>query len=96
MHTLPTRLIDPTKTPPPPAVESQEAIEVLLNLDFAKVVQFEAAAPSSRPNSSSGSVNAVADDDGTLPWATPSERTLASGTCKQWVTGRTSDLHMHA
>jgi len=80
VHTLPTKLFDPTKTPPQVHHDSTDAIDVLLNLSFAKVVQFETAAPNSRPSSSAGgSPTKANDDDGTIPWATPSERTLAAG-----------------
>lgn len=75
VHTLPTRLVDPTKTPPQ-INHAAEAIETLLNLNFAKVVAFEAVTPNSRPTSSAGPTS---DTDEGIPWATPSERTLAAG-----------------
>jgi hypothetical protein len=77
VNTLPTHLIDPTRTPPQIS-HAPDSIDTLLNLDFAKVVAFEAGAPNSRPGSSS-SITDSDKEDGTLPWGTPSERTLAAG-----------------
>ncbi|KAF2664677.1 hypothetical protein BT63DRAFT_95402 [Microthyrium microscopicum] len=78
VHTLPTHLIDPTRTPPQSS-HAPDSIDTLLNLDFAKVVAFEVGAPNSRPGSSSGITDSDNKEDGTLPWGTPSERTLAAG-----------------
>jgi hypothetical protein len=76
VNTLPSKLADPTRTPPQ-ASHSDDAIETLLTLDFAKVVSFED--PSHRPGSSRSDRSFNDHDQSSLPWTTPTERTLAAG-----------------
>jgi hypothetical protein len=76
VHTHPSKLADPTRTPPQ-IPHSDDAIETLLTLDFAKVVSFED--PSARPGSSRSESSFTSQDHTSLPWTTPTERTLAAG-----------------
>jgi hypothetical protein len=83
VHTLPPKLLDPTRTPPQVA-HPPDAIEILFHAASAKVVAFEAPTSSSRPSSRSG-VKAGEQDNqfltnGSLPWISSTERTLAAGT----------------
>jgi Inheritance of peroxisomes protein 1 len=84
VHTLPSKLFDPTRTPPQIA-HAADAIETLFQVGFAKVVTFDAPTASSRPSSRSGAKQSVEqdapfDNDGSLPCSSPTERTLAAGT----------------
>jgi Inheritance of peroxisomes protein 1 len=80
VHTLPPSLVE-RATSPSHGNHAADTIESLFTIHFAKVVAFEVAASRSRPGASSGLRGADADgSDGTLPWASPTERTLAAGT----------------
>lgn len=78
VHTLPSKFIDPTQTPPQ-IPHSDDAIETLISLDFARVVSFED--PNARPGSSRSerSFNVHDHSHASVPWTTPTERTLAAG-----------------
>jgi hypothetical protein len=80
VHTLPTKLVDPSRSSPTAASPSADSVETLFVHPSAKVVSFTTATP--RPGSSSGR-RASTDDSGgstgTLSWMSPSERTLAAG-----------------
>ncbi|KAF2402198.1 hypothetical protein EJ06DRAFT_554876 [Trichodelitschia bisporula] len=71
VHTLPTKLIAPASEQ---ASSAAGSVETLFASSVAKVVSFSVPAAARRPASAG-----AGDVDGTLPWAYPTERTLASG-----------------
>jgi Inheritance of peroxisomes protein 1 len=89
VQTLPPKLFDPTRTPPQ-INHGADAIETLFYVTSAKVVAFDAPTSSSRPNSQSGArttdQSSQLNDDGSLSWISPTERTLAAGTSNWFET----------
>ncbi|KAF2436039.1 hypothetical protein EJ08DRAFT_691932 [Tothia fuscella] len=81
VHTLPSKLIDPSRSSPKTGSPGADTVETLFVHPSAKVVSFTTAT-TARPGSSSGrrpSVDINATSTGTLSWTSPSERTLAAG-----------------
>ncbi|KAI9723743.1 MAG: hypothetical protein M1812_001043 [Candelaria pacifica] len=77
--TLPTRLTESPNAANPTRREA-EGIEILFAHSSGKIVSFSPNSSTSRPNSSSGHTNRDWEDAvGTLPWASPTERTIAAG-----------------
>ncbi|KAI9779966.1 MAG: hypothetical protein M1835_004600 [Candelina submexicana] len=77
--TLPTRLTESPNAGKPTRREA-EGIEILFAHTSGKIVSFSPNSSTSRPNSSSGQASRDREDAvGTLPWASPTERTIAAG-----------------
>ena len=79
-----------------PEIGAADGIETLYTHPTASVIKFSTSGPASRPSSSSGSPRPRAGEEsaGKLPWASPTERTLASGPLEIYrVPGSVSFLH---
>ncbi|KAF2102239.1 hypothetical protein NA57DRAFT_73671 [Rhizodiscina lignyota] len=82
--TVPTKLIEGHSTSSPTSatgtVGTDKDLEILFAHVSGKIVSFTTSSSTSRPSSSS-SRGTAADKDviGTLPWASPTERTVAAG-----------------
>ncbi len=77
--TLPTRLTELPNAGTPTRREA-EGIEILFSHSSGKIVSFSPNSSTSRPNSSSSHTGRDKEDAvGTLPWASPTERTIAAG-----------------
>ena len=74
--TAPTKFTDSLRTGPN-AIPTAESVETLFVYPNAKVVSFTISKVPSRPNSSSGPPGSATQ---ALPWTSPTERTLATGT----------------
>lgn len=81
--TLPTRFSSPSTPSESPA--SADGVEILFNHSFAKVVLFTTAASLSRPSSSASNRTVLRDQPptDTIPWVSPTESTVAAGTCNR-------------
>lgn len=97
--TVPPKLSASTRTKPTAEIGAANGIETLYVHPSANVIKFSTSSPSSRPSSSSGRVSSGAaqaklDEAGTLPWASPTERTMAAGPLEIYrVPGSVSFLH---
>ena len=99
--TVPTRLttIASPRNGPPAEIGAADGIETLYVHPRASIIKFSTASSGSRPSSSSGSPRSFPNHQstGTLPWASPTERTLAAGPLEIYrVPGSVSFLHSGA
>jgi hypothetical protein len=94
--TVPPRLTVSTRTNPTPEIGAADGIETLYVHPSASIIKFNTGG--SRPSSSSGSPRAKqTDSSGTLPWAYPTESTVAVGPMEIYrVPGSVSFLHSGA
>jgi hypothetical protein len=94
--TLPPKLNISTRNTPNPEIGAADGIETLYVHPAASIIKFNTGA--SRPGSSSGSPLARhGESSGTLPWAYPTEGTLAVGPMEIYrVPGSVSFLHSGA
>jgi hypothetical protein len=94
--TLPPKLNIATRNTPNPEIGSADGIETLYVHPAASIIKFNTGA--SRPGSSSGSPLARhGESSGTLPWAYPTESTLAVGPMEIYrVPGSVSFMHSGA
>ncbi|QDS71847.1 hypothetical protein FKW77_009941 [Venturia effusa] len=80
VNTLPSKLSSSSLRSSPNAGASPDSVETLFVHTGTKVVSFTAqSSPSTRPGSSSGRRDGQDAASGTLPWDSPSERTMAAG-----------------
>nr|POE93371.1 hypothetical protein CFP56_19383 [Quercus suber] len=95
--TLPTKMTSPNVLPPTAGIGAADGIETLYTVPKASIIKFSTAGfrPSSAPGSSRDA--AGAQSSGTLPWASPTERTMAAGPLEIYrVPGSVSFLHSGA
>lgn len=94
--TVPPKLTVSTRNTPNPEIGAADGIETLYVHPSASIVKFNTGA--SRPSSSSGSpLVRHGESSGTLPWAYPTESTLAVGPMEIYrVPGSVSFLHSGA
>jgi hypothetical protein len=94
--TVPPKLTVSTRNTPNPEIGSADGIETLYVHPSASIIKFNTGA--SRPSSSSGSpLVRPGESSGTLPWAYPTESTLAVGPMEIYrVPGSVSFLHSGA
>ncbi|KAI5209906.1 hypothetical protein E4T39_00678 [Aureobasidium subglaciale] len=95
--TLPSRLTNPAKAPQQVEIGSADGIETLFVHPSAKIVSFTSASSlRSRPSSRSSiaSYDGEADGSTSLPWTSPTERTMAAGPLEIYrVPGSVAFLH---
>lgn len=94
--TVPPKLTVSTRTNPVPEIGAADGIETLYVHPSASIIKFNTGG--SRPGSSSGSPRGKhTDGSGTLPWAYPTESTVAVGPMEIYrVPGSVSFLHSGA
>jgi len=94
--TVPPKLSVSTRNTPNPEIGAADGIETLYVHPSASIIKFNTGA--SRPSSSSGSpLVRHGESSGTLPWAYPTESTLAVGPMEIYrVPGSVSFLHSGA
>ena len=94
--TVPPKLTVSTRTNPIPEIGAADGIETLYVHPTASIIKFNTGG--SRPSSSSGSPRVRhTDGSGTLPWAYPTESTVAVGPMEIYrVPGSVSFLHSGA
>lgn len=94
--TVPPKLTVSTRNTPNPEIGAADGIETLYVHPSASIIKFNTGA--SRPSSSSGSpLVRHGESSGTLPWAYPTESTLAVGPMEIYrVPGSVSFLHSGA
>ncbi|KAM0719103.1 hypothetical protein Q7P37_005008 [Cladosporium fusiforme] len=95
--TVPPKLTVSTRAAPTPEIGAAEGIETLYVHPRASIIKFTTGG--SRPSSSSGSPRARVGENtgGTLPWAYPTESTVAAGPMEIYrVPGSVSFLHSGA
>jgi len=94
--TVPPKLTVSTRTNPVPEIGAADGIETLYVHPSASIIKFNTGG--SRPGSSSGSpLGRHTDGSGTLPWAYPTESTVAVGPMEIYrVPGSVSFLHSGA
>jgi hypothetical protein len=92
--TLPSKLATPSRNAPTAEIGAADGIETLFVHPTANVVKFTTSGPgSTSPRSAAFSGRAA----GTLPWASPTERTMAAGQLEIYrVPGSVSFLHSGA
>ena len=97
--TVPSKLATSSRTAPAAEIGAADGIETLYVHPNASIVKFSTAGPGSRPSSSAGSPRSSLgqQNGGTLPWASPTERTIAAGPLEIYrVPGSVSFLHSGA